>query len=108
MIEEKLPIIKFSAATAVALEFGMYAAPQLRDAFIGSLKGMRRKERRIAILDYDKQWGHLMATMKRFAKVMESDNPEFYDSAVDRLTEVINSEVQITITDGKEEENTRV
>lgn len=84
-------IQQFAAIMAVAYEYGVYCKDDLLKIYMESLPPMNRTSRRREEMDYRKSWAKLESLMKRFANINEETNPEWFDTVVDRLTEVIES-----------------
>ena len=105
--EEKMPrntpemrsrrILQFTAIMNVAYEYGVHVEKDLRDVFEKSLPRMHRVSKREEMKAYDKGWSKLMALLRRYTEINEETNPEWYDSVVDRLTEVIENEVIVEL-----------
>ena len=96
MQESSKRIQQFAAIMAVACEYGLHCKDDLLNVYMNSLPPMNRNSRRKEFADYKKSWSRLESLMKKFANINESTNPEWFDSVVDRLTEVIES-VEIEI-----------
>ena len=97
MEESGKRVQQFSAIMAVACEYGLHCKNDLVKAYERSLPPMSRTDKRREMMDFNKSWGRLEAIMKKFANINENTNPEWFDSVVDKLTEVIESvDVEIT------------
>jgi hypothetical protein len=90
-------ILQFCAIMSVALEYGMYVEDDLREIFEASLPKMDRASKRKEMKAYEEGWKRLMGLLKRYGKINESVNPEWFDSVVDRLTDVIENEIEVEV-----------
>ena len=83
--------LKFEAILCAAAEILPYAKDEFIQAGMDAVKHLPRDKRREEERSFKDGFANLQRILTTFSKVVERDNPEFFDRVVDTLVENVNN-----------------